>query len=113
MKTKSTLAVRPKAGLRKWITQNWHPAKVEAPKVDPALPILNEVQRSAEVFRYSVLRTEYWLSPSGTLREWIRLNLMVALIIGTPALVVVPSSPTYLPNSSHGLLCSFRRHRTS
>ena len=93
MDTKTDLATgtaKPKARLRQWITNHWHPAPVGAPKVDPELPVLNDVQRSAEVLRYSLLKTEYWLSPSGTLREWLRLNTVVALILGIPALFVVP-----------------------
>ena len=93
MDTKTDLATgtaKPKARLRQWITNHWHPAPMEPPKVDPELPILNDVQRSAEVLRYSVLKTEYWLSPSGTLREWVRLNAIVALILSIPALFIVP-----------------------
>ena len=81
---------KPKAGVRQWFTNYWHPAKVDEPTVDPELPVLNEVQRVAEVFRYSVLSIEWWISPNGALREWLRLNTIVALMLGIPALLIVP-----------------------
>ena len=42
------------------------------------------------MFRYSILTAEFWLSPNGSLREWLRLNAKVALILGIPALLIVP-----------------------
>jgi hypothetical protein len=58
--------------------------------VDPDLPNLGGVQRSAEVFRYSILSIEWWLSPQGTLREWLRLNGKISSVLLIPALLVVP-----------------------
>jgi hypothetical protein len=72
------------------IRQNWHPQHLNRPAVDPQLPQLSNVQRSVEVFRYSILSAEWWLCPSGALREWLRLNLIAALIIGIPAVLIVP-----------------------
>jgi hypothetical protein len=72
------------------LLRHWNPTQIRKPHVDPELARLNKVQRSAEVFRYSILSTEYWLSPRGTLREWLRLNLAVAIVLGIPALLIVP-----------------------
>jgi hypothetical protein len=72
------------------ITDQWHPQQLSKPAVDPELPQLSNVQRSVEVFRYSILSWEWWLCPSGALREWLRLNLIAALIIGIPAVLIVP-----------------------
>src|SRR5687768_5090903 len=91
METKPDLVPQPKQ--RRWLSilrQQWKPLEVKKPAVDPELHRLTDVQRSAEVFRYSVLTTEYWLSPKGKLREWLRLNVLVAVVIGFPALFIVP-----------------------
>jgi hypothetical protein len=73
-----------------FILRFWHPKDIEPPKVDPELPTLTGVERSAEVFRYSMLSTEYWLSPKGLLREWLRFNARLASILIIPMLLVVP-----------------------
>jgi len=81
---------------RQWL-RFWEPSQIEEPRVDPDLNHLNQVQRSAEVLRYSILRTEYWISPRGTLREWLRLNVAIAIVLGIPSLLIVPVV-TYLIN---------------
>lgn len=91
METKPDLVPAPKQ--RRWLSllwQQWKPVEVSKPAVDPELHTLTDVQRSAEVFRYSVLTTEYWLSPKGKLREWLRLNLLVSVVVGIPGLLIVP-----------------------
>jgi hypothetical protein len=73
----------------------WKPQPIPLPKVHHQLALLPASQRFAEVLSYSVARFEYWISPGGALREWTRLNLAVAFLIGIPALIVVPIG-TYL-----------------
>jgi hypothetical protein len=73
-----------------FILHFWHPHDIEQPKVDPELPTLTGVERSAEVFRFSMLSTEYWLSPKGRLREWLRFNFRLASVLIIPMLLVVP-----------------------
>ena len=68
----------------------WQPVPVPQPEVDPDLPDLTAIERSAEVLRYSALRLEHAISPGGTLRAWLRLNVLLALLVGIPALFVVP-----------------------
>lgn len=68
----------------------WKPTPIEPPQVDEDLTKLPPIERSSEVIRYSVLKMEYWISPNGRLREWLRFNLALALIIGIPALFIVP-----------------------
>lgn len=87
------LPTQPHNWLSRWkqtILRYWSPEKIKAPKVDPSLPDLTGVERSAEVFRYSILSTEYWISPKGYLREWFRFNLRIASILIVPMLLVVP-----------------------
>ena len=68
----------------------WQPKPIEQPRVQHSLVKLPPMERAAEVLRYSAHRLEHWLSPNGRLREWLRLNLLAALFIGVPALIVVP-----------------------
>ena len=74
----------------RWLFTYWHPQPIQTPHVNSSLAHLPFVERSAEVIRYSVLKAEYWISPNGRLREWLRLNVAAALIIGIPAFIVVP-----------------------
>ena len=39
---------------------------------------------------YSARRLEYWISPNGILREWVRLNFLVAAIIAVSGFLVIP-----------------------
>ena len=59
----------------------WQPHPLVVPAVDPELPALPAPSRCAEVLRYSVLRAEFWLSPGGSLREWLRLNVWLACVL--------------------------------
>ena len=82
-----------KLGNRSWIEKLkgcWQPKPLQAPTVDPALPMMNSLQRAAESFRYTTLRTEFWMAANGQVREWFRINLRVATVIGLPSFIVVP-----------------------
>lgn len=68
----------------------WQPKPLVPPVVDHDLPRLSAIERSAEVMRFMGHRLVYWLSPQGQLREFIKLNLRVALTVAIPALVVAP-----------------------
>ena len=68
----------------------WEPKSVEPPTIDPDLENLNSFQRSAESIRYSVLSIEFWLSPDGQVREWIRHHSKLALILGIPVFLLFP-----------------------
>ena len=58
--------------------------------MDHELPSLSGVERSAEVLRFMMHKLEYWLSPLGHLREFIKLNLRLVLAIAIPVLMVAP-----------------------
>lgn len=66
------------------------------PRVDPTLGSQHFVPRTAVVLRHTLLRFEYWLSPSGLLREWIRRCLLLAVFVAIPALCVAPMVTTLL-----------------
>jgi hypothetical protein len=61
-----------------------------APVVDPDFPQLSPIERAAEVIRFMLSRLEYWLSPLGNLREFMRLNLRLAVLVAVPVLMVAP-----------------------
>ena len=63
---------------------------IALPYIDRELVRLSATERSAEVLRYSVTRAEYWLSPGGTLRAVLRISIKFSLLIGLPALLLVP-----------------------
>ena len=66
------------------------PEPITKPSVNRSFLKMGPLERAAEVLRYSALKTEHWLSPNGRLREWMRLNILVAFFIGIPALIIVP-----------------------
>ena len=68
----------------------WHPSPVEPPQVDEHLDDLDCLTRSAESLRFSLLSLEYWLSPHGWLREWLRHMARMASWLAFPALLVLP-----------------------
>jgi hypothetical protein len=72
------------------IKRYWEPKPIDPPKPDPEIEKMSGPQRSAEVIRYSILSVEYSLSPFGRLREWIRLNSKLSMILLIPALLVLP-----------------------
>ena len=69
---------------------HWNPKPIEPPTVDPELARLNALQRAVESFRYTILSIEWWLSPNGKLREWLKLNSKVGSVLVIPAVIVVP-----------------------
>jgi hypothetical protein len=68
----------------------WAPTPILKPQIDPCLDELTALERIAEVCRYTCLRLEYAVSSGGTLRAWVRVNLMVLLTGIVPALLLVP-----------------------
>ena len=70
--------------------QHWRPKPLPVPVVDMDLPHLTAVERSAEVCRFILNKLEYALSPLGDLREFIKLNMRLAISIAIPVLMVAP-----------------------
>ena len=68
----------------------WRPAPVAPPTLDSYLETLSGIERVAEVLRFSALSVENAISPHGGLRAWLKLNLLVALVLAIPAVLVVP-----------------------
>jgi hypothetical protein len=68
----------------------WNPIPVEPPELDSHLENLSGVERVSEVLRFSVLSVEAAISPRGGLRAWLKFNVLVALVLGIPAILVIP-----------------------
>ena len=75
---------------RDFFRRYWNPERIEPPKVDPELDDLDPATRSCEVIRFSLLSLEWWLSPNGKLREWLKLNGRIASVLVIPAVLVMP-----------------------
>lgn len=60
------------------------------PIINRQLGKLPALERSGEVIRYTILKMEYWISPGGLLRGWLRFNLCAALLLGIPSAFIVP-----------------------
>ena len=73
--------------LFKW---DWDPAPINAPTVDPDIRHLDPLSRSAEAIRYSVLSIEFWISPTGKVREWLRNNTRLGVLLAVPGFLVMP-----------------------
>ncbi len=74
----------------KVLQKSWQPKPIEPPTVDPDLPHLDPLTRSAESIRYSILSFEFWISPKGQVREWLRCNTRLAAWMAIPGLLVLP-----------------------
>jgi len=73
-----------------WIKKQWQPKPVNPPVVDPEIENLDPLQRSAEVIKYSILSIEFWISPKGQVREWLRNNTHMAAWLAVPTILVLP-----------------------
>lgn len=76
--------------LKKMLTRHWQPKPLPEPVVDSELPHLNGIERAAEVIRFILTTLEHWLSPSGRLREFVKMNARLAIAIAVPVVIVAP-----------------------
>lgn len=68
----------------------WSPSPIQSPQIDPDLHVLSWPERTAEVIAFTFLSIEYWVSKGGVLREWLRLNLWIAVILTLVSVLLVP-----------------------
>jgi hypothetical protein len=80
----------PSGRLRHLVQSIWNPVPIAPPRINPHLGDLGWPERSAEVVRFTILGAEHWLSQRGLLREWIRVNLWLAIILTVAAVLLVP-----------------------
>lgn len=82
----------------------WKQEPLDQPKPDLELTPDSWVERGAEVLGWSLARFEYWLSQSGWLRAWLRLNLLVSIILTSAGVLLLPPAERVLQQlaqSSH------------
>lgn len=75
--------------LRNLLRWSWNPKPIDPPKIE-SLSTLDPLTRSAEAIRYSILSVEFWVSPDGQVREWLRNNSRLAMLLSIPGLLVIP-----------------------
>ncbi len=68
----------------------WKPVPVPEPKKPQNIEKYGFLGRAALSLQYSFLQLEYAISRGGRLREWAKLNVLLGIIIGIPALIVLP-----------------------
>lgn len=66
------------------------PRPLDKPNVDKELENLPVVERVTESLKYNLLSLEYAISPKGGLRQWIKLNFSVLILLGLPAILFIP-----------------------
>ena len=69
----------------------WNPQPIPRPVVDPHLAHLNGPQRMVESITFFALACEHWISSDGVLREWLRINSRLGLLILSPMLMFMPT----------------------
>jgi len=75
---------------KRWNEIPWRAVPLDPPTLNEQIESPNPIIRSAEVFRFSLLRLEFWISPTGHIRAWLRLNLFILAVVGIPAVTIAP-----------------------
>ncbi len=63
---------------------------IQPPRIPSRFTQQPFLERISEAIRYSILNLEYSLSPSGALRQWLKLNGLLFLWFGVPTFLLVP-----------------------
>lgn len=82
----------------------WKQEPLDRPTADLELTPDSWVERGAEVLGWSLARFEYWLSASGWLRAWLRLNLFLSVLLVIAGVLLLPPAERVLrqlAQSSH------------
>ena len=86
----SAMAPATKGRFLAALQEAWNPTPVPMPVPDEDFEHLSAVEKIAESIRYTILEIEHSVSPGGTLRAWLKVNIALAVLIGIPALLVLP-----------------------
>jgi len=68
----------------------WEQEPVSPPVPDLELTPDHWVERGAEVIGWSLARLEHWISASGWLRAWLRLNLFLSIVLTSAGVLLLP-----------------------
>jgi len=79
----------------------WKQEPVAAPIPDLELTEDSWVERGAEVIGFHLCRLEHWLSASGWLRAWLRLNLLLSIALTIAGMLLLPPVAQVLEQLAH------------
>lgn len=68
----------------------WKQEPVSPPVPDLELTPDHWVERGGEVIGWSLARLEHWLSASGWLRAWLRMNLFLSIVLTSAGVLLLP-----------------------
>jgi len=63
---------------------------LEKPVIEKDFRNISHIERITESMRYNILCLEYSISPKGGIRQWIKVNLALFILIGIPLLIFTP-----------------------
>lgn len=81
---------RPARSLFAVVRDVWQPVPIDVPVIDHGLNDMTMLERVTEITRFQLHQFEYAVSPGGGLRAWLRMNMLLAMVLIIPALLVVP-----------------------
>jgi hypothetical protein len=68
----------------------WKQEPVSPPVPDLELTPDHWVERGAEVIGWSLAQLEHWISASGWLRAWLRMNLFLSIVLTSAGVLLLP-----------------------
>jgi len=80
----------------------WKQEPIDPPKPELELTPDSWVERGAEVIGWSLASLEYWLSKSGWLRAWLRLNLLLSIVLTSAGVLLLPPVARVLEQLARG-----------
>ena len=80
----------------------WKQEPIDPPKPTLELTPDSWVERGAEVIGWSLASLEFWLSKSGWLRAWFRLNLLLSIVLTSAGVLLLPPVARVLEQLSRG-----------
>lgn len=81
---------RPRRSLITLVRDAWQPVPISAPVIDHGMHEMMVLERVTEITRFQLHQFEFMVSPGGGLRAWLRMNMLVAMILIIPTVLVVP-----------------------
>jgi hypothetical protein len=69
---------------------DWRPAPLKPPEIDERILEWDPLSQAGEAVRFQVSRLEYWLSPTGVLRSWLKVCIKTGICLALIGLVMAP-----------------------
>ena len=74
----------------------WKQEPLDRPTANLELTPYSWVERGAEIVGWWIARLEFWLSESGWLRAWLRLNLFLSVLLMIAGVLLLPPAERVL-----------------